>query len=308
MFAARGILVALAFFALTYCLGSALVILLWLAMKRLNPKAAVPAAFLFALRLFPFALSVVVNIVFTLPSFWLMEKSSLDEDAGTFILAVCALLMLGFGLIRVLRAQARTRRAVNHWLLGPNRGNGAALNPMTSAANGAPPLILAGIRRPKVLVCDAAAALLNEDELQAAVRHEHAHMRCRDNLKKVLVASIPFPGMAALEAAWQEAAELEADDAAVSNRREALDLAAALIKLSRSFQQRPMPALATGLVSGASCISARVERLLEWRAQSGRPCTWPWLLLALLSLIAGIASNYHAALVLTHRLTELLVP
>ena len=66
-------------------------------------------------------------------------------------------------------------------------------------------------------------------------------MRSWDNLKKVLISATPFPGMGSIESAWREAAELAADDAAVTNRQEALDLAAALIKLSRSSQQLPKP-------------------------------------------------------------------
>ena len=58
-------------------------------------------------------------------------------------------------------------------------------------------------------------------------------MRSRDNLKKALISATPFPGMSGIESAWREASELAADDAAVANRQNALDLAAALIKLSK---------------------------------------------------------------------------
>ena len=91
-------------------------------------------------------------------------------------------------------------------------------------------------------------------------------MRSWDNLKKVLISATPFPGMSGLESAWREAAELAADDAAVANRQDALNLAAALIKLSRSSKQWSEPALASGLVSGSCSIRLRVGRLLEWRA------------------------------------------
>jgi beta-lactamase regulating signal transducer with metallopeptidase domain len=115
--------------------------------------------------------------------------------------------------------------------------------------------------------------------------------------------------MSSLENAWREAAELAADDAAVTNRQDALDLAAALIKLSRSSKQWSEPALASGLVSGSSSISLRVQRLLEWRTAGRRlQRTWPWTLLVLSIMIVGIASNYGATLALTHRLTEILVP
>lgn len=160
------------------------------------------------------------------------------------------------------------------------------------------------------MVSDTAAAVLSDNELQVAIRHELGHMRSCDNLKKALLNATPFPGMSSLETAWREAAELAADDAAVGNRQDALDLAAALIKLSnRSAQPWAEPALASGLVCGSSSISLRVERLIEWRT-AGRSFqrTWPWTLLVLFTMIAGIASNYGATLVLAHRLTEFLVP
>jgi hypothetical protein len=158
------------------------------------------------------------------------------------------------------------------------------------------------------MVSDMAAIVLSDPEMRVAVRHELGHKRSWDNFKKVLISATPFPGISGIESAWQEAAELAADDAAVANRQDALDLAAALIKLSRSSKQWSEPALASGLVSGSSSIGLRVQRLLEWR-MAGRRLrrTWPWTLL-LFAIIVGIASNYGATLTLTHRLTEILVP
>jgi Zn-dependent protease with chaperone function len=67
--------------------------------------------------------------------------------------------------------------------------------------------------------------------LQTALNHEVAHVSRRDNLKKLLLRFVAFPGMSGLETAWLEATEMAADDAAVSTAGDALDLAAALIKL-----------------------------------------------------------------------------
>jgi Zn-dependent protease with chaperone function len=308
IFAARGLLVSLAFFAMVYCPLSLLTVLAWRGVERVRREPAWRAAnLLFGLRILPFAVSAVVTLLFTFPSFWLMERSSPDEDAATFALAGCSLIILSAGLFRVLRIHARTTRAVVQWQArATSTGNDAH---SLRSSNGAPPLILVGIRRPRVMVSDAAAAVLSDAELQVAVRHEIGHARAWDNLKKVLVSSTPFPGMDRLEQAWQEAAELAADDRAVANRQDALNLAAALIKLSRSSGQAPEPVLATGLVSGASSISLRVGRLLRWRG-SRRPFqfAWPWALLVLLTMVVGISVNYGATLVLTHRLTELLVP
>ncbi|MGA2373258.1 MAG: M56 family metallopeptidase [Candidatus Korobacteraceae bacterium] len=309
IFVARGLAVSLAFFAVVYCSLSCLVALAWCALKRTGLKCAITSArFLFGLRIFSFMASGVVTVFLAFPSFWLMERTSLDEDARTFILAAFGLLIVSAGLFRILRAKARTARAVKQWLLGGSSIGNAAGTPILSAANGAPALILVGIRKPRVMVSDAAATVLSDDELRVAIRHEVGHMRSWDNLKKALINATPFPGMSSLESAWREAAELAADDAAVRNRQDALDLAAALIKLSRSSKPWVEPALASGLVCGASSVSQRVERLLGWRIAVRRfQGTWPWTLF-LLALIAGIGSNYGAMLALTHRLTELLVP
>ena len=311
-FAARGLLVSLAFFAVMYCSLSTLVVLACGVAGRLRTRhIATRADALFGLRMFPVFLSAVITVFFTLPSFWLMERPSLDEDGGTFLLAACALVILGAGVFRVLRDQSRTAHAVKEWLLESWSADGNARKPALGAAFGAPALILVGIRKPQVMVSDAAASMLSEDELQVAIRHELGHRRSWDNLKKVLISATPFPWINSLEKSWREAAELAADNAAVANRQEALDLAAALIKLSRSPKQSPEPALASGLVCGSSSVRLRVERLLDWRAAGHdlrRSWMWPWTLVVLVTMTVAIATHYGATLVLTHRLTELLVP
>jgi len=318
IFAARGLMVSLAFFATVYCPLSLLTLLAWWGTKRVRPAADADSAnLLFGLRVFPFAVSAAVTVFFTFPSFWLMERPALDEDSETFILALCSLCILGAGLYRVLRVHRRTMRAVEQWQGKATNVKSAGSTPTLSAAQGAPPLVLVGICRPSVLISDEATAVLTDGELQVAVRHEISHARSWDNLKKVLVSATPFPGMGRLERAWHEAAELAADDRAVTTRHEALDLASALIKLSRSCQQLPSFVFAAGLVSGSSSINLRVHRLLKWRMAGQRfRHGWSWehpvlltvLLTALLTTIVGIVSHYGAALVLTHRLTELLVP
>ncbi len=310
IFAARGLLVSLAFFATVYCPLSLLVVFVWRGAKHFSHgTSANTANLLFGLRIFPFVVSTVITVCFTVPSFWLLERKSPDEDTGTFILALCSLLILGAGLFRVLKVQSRTTRAVTQWLMGATTVGADGRMPRLRASEGAPPLILVGFWKARVMISDLATAVLTDDELRVAVRHELGHARSWDNLKRAMVSSTPFPGMNGIEHAWQETAELAADEAAVANRQEALDLAAALIKLSRFSQQWPKPLLATGLVSGWCSISFRVRRLLQWRT-AGRHAqrTWSWSLLVLFTIFIGIASNYSATLVLTHRLTELLVP
>ncbi len=310
IFAARGIVVSLAFFVTVYCPLSLLVVFAWRGAKNIAlSTAAKSASLLFGLRIFPFAVSAMVTVFFTFPSFWLLERRSPDEDTATFILALCSLLILGAGLFRLLKVQARTTRAVARWSRGAPTAGADNRLPRLRASEGAPALILAGSWKPRVMISDLATAVLTEDELRVAVRHELAHARSWDNLKKAMVSATPFPGMSGIESAWQESAELAADEAAVANRQEALDLAAALIKLSRSSQQWPRPLLATGLVGGSCSIDSRVRRLLQWRtAGQCSQASGSWSILLLFAIFVGIAGNYGAALVLTHRLTELLVP
>lgn len=258
------------------------------------------------MRIFPLAVSTLVAIFLTLPSFWLMERRSFDEDGTTFVLAAVAALLLVIGTARVLRAKSRTSQAVMNWVKSPgsNQKNIAAM----SAAKGAPALMLVGVCRPRVMVSDLATAVLSDNELQVAIRHELGHRNSWDNLKKLLINATPFPGMSGVEAAWRRAAELAADNAAVKNRQEALDLASALIKLSRSSQEWAEPELASGLICGSSAIGLRVRRLLEWRAADNRfQRIWTWAVFSLV-VVAGLATHYGAMLVLTHRLTELIVP
>ena len=314
-FVARDLLVSLAFFAVVYCSLSTLIALGWraAAARTFAVRSGRVADLLFVLRMFSFVVSAVIAVFFTFPSFWIMERATLDEDAGTFVLAACALIIVGAGVTRVIRDNARTARAVKEWMLGTRSVGSAATNPVLGMANGAPALMLVGIRRPRVMVSDAAARMLTCEELEVAVRHELGHKRSGDNLKKALISATPFPLMNGLEKAWREAAELAADDAAVENRREALDLAAALIKVSRSPKQSQEPALASGLMCTSSSIAVRVERLLEWRSAGHRlQRAFPWsfavFVTALATMTIAVATHYGATLVLTHRLTELLVP
>ncbi len=190
----------------------------------------------------------------------------IDEGMGAMPLAlgICALLLIACGCFRVITAQTRTSRVVARWLEGarPFKVDSSTQTVTFCSRREAPPLTLVGVRKPRVLVSESTVALLSDDELHIALRHELAHMQSRDNLKKLIFRFCPFPGMAKLESAWSQAAELAADDAAVSNLDDAVDLAAALVKLSRLIPVEAAPVCTVGFVTGS--ISARVARLLAW--------------------------------------------
>ncbi len=267
MFALRGVAVSLTFFVLIYCLLSALVAVSWRWLRWLHAAEQSVADLLFLLRVLPLVVSVIVTFAFVVPSFQLLEPRSTNEGVGRMpvALGMAALFLIALGCQRMIAAQTKTSRVVARWIEG-SRPLGKPTEMLAyRSRRESPPLMLVGMRKPRVLVSDSTIEILSEDELQIALRHELAHIRSYDNLKKLLFRFCPFPGMAKLEAAWAHAAELAADDAAVSNMNEAVDLAAALVKLSRLVPVDTAPACTVGFVSGS--LSARVARLLAWDAR-----------------------------------------
>jgi len=309
IFAARGIMVSLAFFSLAYSLFSLLALLAWRGLGWFSRSRPFPANFWFGLRVLPFTFSATIAVFLAFPSFLLMEAHSMDEDVGTFALSVSAALFLGAGLCQVVTAAARTRRVVAECLEGARRLTAADARSALVSPQSLLPLMLIGIRIPKVLISEAARGVLSEEELRATVRHELEHSRSRDNLKKAILSCLPFPGMAGLERTWQEAAELDADRGAVSSREEALDLASALIKLSRRFPPQAAPAFTTGLVSVPGSVATRVERLLAWEEDSDSAHDrWRYAVPLAFAAMVGLAAKLGPVLVLMHSLTEKLVP
>jgi Zn-dependent protease with chaperone function len=312
MFALRGIAISLTFFVLLYCLLSALVATAWRLLRWVQATEQSLAALLFALRVLPLAASVVITLAFVVPSFQLLEPRSIAEGTGAMplTLSVCALLLIAYGCFRVITAQIKTARVVARWQEGAHSLNVDAGVQMVTLRSGreAPPLMLVGVRRPRVLVSEFTVALLSQDELHIALKHELAHMQSLDNLKKLVFRFCFFPGMANLESAWSQAAELAADDAAVSNMDDAVNLASALVKLSRLVPVEAAPVNTAGFVTGS--ISARVARLLAWKeaTKGQRTRVRPWYAIPpVLVALSCVCLTYGPALALTHEVTEWLV-
>ncbi|MGH9642276.1 MAG: hypothetical protein ACRD3Q_07600, partial [Terriglobales bacterium] len=240
------------------------VVVSWRWLRLLHAAEQSMADLLFALRVLPLFASIVITGIFVVPSFQILEPRSADEGMGSMTLAlgIAALLLIGYGSYRVIAAQVRTSRIVARWLEGACPLETGTQTATLRSRRESPPLMLVGMREPRVLVSEAAVAVLADDELRVALKHELAHIRSWDNLKKLVFRFAPFPGLSKLEAAWSQAAELAADDAAVSNVNDALDLAAALVKLSRLVPVESAPACTVGFVTGS--IRARIARLLAW--------------------------------------------
>jgi Zn-dependent protease with chaperone function len=318
MFAARGLAVSFSVFVMVYATLSLAVCLVWRCVWRYSQRHAGrwSANLLFALRMSPLAAAAVITIAVTVPSFLWLEPRGIDEPVGTIplMLSACGAAWGTFGVLNVGMAVRRASRAISLWTRAaqPVQAS-AAFSVLRISRRPVPALVAAGIVRPRILLSDAAESALTAGELQAALHHEVAHVRQHDNLKKLLLRLLAFPGTGGLEAAWVEASEMAADEAAVSTPAEALDLAAALIKLSRLAPAGSTTDLTAALVhthGAASSMNARVERLIGWsERRNQRPRQYsPWYgLAAAAATVVVFSITYNQLLVHVHTATEWLV-
>ncbi len=272
MFALRGVAVAFSVFVIVYCALSVAVCLTWNRFRQRirHHRVRRIADSLFALRMFPLATAAVITAAFTVPSFLLLEPRAIDEPVGgvSLALGVFGALLALVGATNAFVAIFRASRSISSWTTDAHPVATIDSIPILRIHRSVPPMTAAGIVRPKVLLSGVAEFLLSDRELQTALNHEIAHVQRRDNLRKLLFRFVAFPGMRALEASWVEATEMAADDAAVSSHGEALDLAAALIKLARFAPADSSVELTAALVHNpASMMNARVERLISWSDQ-----------------------------------------
>ncbi len=320
MFAARGLAVSFSISVMLYSVLSLAVCAVWRSAwvycRRYPARRC--ADLLFTLRVVPFALATGVTLALAVPSFLLLEPRVSNEPLGALpvALGLCGLAVLLAGLWSAAAALLKASRTVSLWsseahVLGVSPKDLRDSVPVLRVSAPAPPLTAAGILRPSVWLSRAAQNILTERELRSALRHEVVHIRRRDNLRKLILRLVAFPGMTELEIAWREATEIAADDGAVSSASEALDLAAAVIKLSRLAPLKPAAELTTALVhSPAESVNARVERLLAWKEPQRNPAkrySWGYALCAAVAVVVTVAVTYSELLVRVHAATEWLV-
>jgi beta-lactamase regulating signal transducer with metallopeptidase domain len=314
MFALRLVAVTFSVFVLVYCGMSLAVLCTWrrichygdgLPLQRL-------AQLLFFWRLFPLFIAILITAGFAVPSFLLLEPRAIVEPIGSapIVLALFGTVLAALGLGNAALSWRRACSTVSSWTSAAEPVQSVASVPVLRIQRSIPPLTAAGILRSKILLSGSAEFLLNGNELRTALNHEIAHIHRRDNLKKLLLRFVPFLGMRALETAWLEASEMAADDAAICSTADALDLAAALIKLSRLKPAEAAPDLTAALVQGrAAIIHARVERLISWtgEAQPRSSSSATMILSFSIPAIGLFLITYGSLLADVHQATEWLV-
>jgi len=158
-------------------------------------------------------------------------------------------------------------------------------------------------------VSERALEVLEEPEMRAAIEHELAHVRSRDNLKKLFLHTCAFPFLYTIDRAWLQAAEIAADDHAARSEKSAVDLASALLKIARLGYRAKAPDLAMSLVLTGNSLERRVARLLAWepRTRVTAEKVTGAAVFSSFGAVALTAISYSWLLVQMHALTELLI-
>jgi Zn-dependent protease with chaperone function len=272
---------------------------------------------LFILRLLPLALAIFMVLGVCVPSYLWLETEVSGEEVGALCLvaAILACAQFAFSLTRGLRAAARTRRHARVWELAAQVSQlpGVAA-PVWILDTRPPVLALAGVFHSQVVISRPVIQTLTSQQLAAALRHEEAHRRSHDNLKRLCLMLSPtlVPGMNAftpLERAWARFSEWAADDEAVAGSPESsLSLAAALVRVARLGGKLSPPPLTAAFLGDTAELSERVDRLLSPPVPASVPRRNPLAVSCAAALcLAALCLLNPASLASAHRLLENLI-
>jgi hypothetical protein len=226
------------------------------------------ATALFRLRTGPIAFGAIWAFGIVLPTFlWFEPRGTMETVGraltGTAVFGAALLLVI---LWRMLRAWLATRRLTDSWLrrarLVTDLGGGLR----AFAVDEAFPLVaVAGVLRPRLFIAEQVLRQCSLHEVRAMIAHEAAHVRRRDNLKRLLVrVCADLRGRPwLLQEDWHEATE-EAADASALAREPHLraDLAQALVRVARLAVPRDLAASASAFYLGGS-IEPRIRRIMD---------------------------------------------
>lgn len=287
------------------------VVALW---WRVRPVQDVDSVF--ALRMLPVAGGLLLTLGLVAPAFVRFEPPHDGELAGPVlqILAAGGAFVLGAGLARMARAVLRTRQLQRRWLTESSALPAFDGGTPTHLIDVPYPVVaVIGIRRPVLVISQRVTGGCSADEVELITAHEHAHLRARDNLKRLLIDSCPdvlrwTSTGRAIAAVWAASAEDAADDAATEgDRRARIALASVLLRVARmAVAGAPAPQMVSSLI-GVAGVERRVRRLAGAMPSPRAPrLTLRVGVSAAVAAILGAAQN-DELLAVTHRAAELIV-
>jgi Zn-dependent protease with chaperone function len=273
-----GICLALSALLAFNALASALAALVWRAVapRVAGRPAAVRARLLFALRVSPPALASALVFALLLPAYFLHEPTNTKGEVGAKLLLLAAVSAGGVLLAgwRVAGTWLATRRLLRDWMrhAEPLAAEAAGV-PAYRISHRFPVIAVIGVLRPRLFVASQIFDALTPGELSSALAHERGHVVARDNMKRAVLQAgqdallLLAPLGRSLRREWQSESELAADEfAAGGGPAAALDLASAIVKISRLIPAGATPTLPAGahlLGEGEDGLSRRVRALLR---------------------------------------------
>lgn len=323
MYEMLGICLALAALLAVNAVASALVALIWRALRGRASlmRADVRARLLFTLRILPSALATAFVFALVVPAYILLEPPHTDEVVGIKLLLFASASAAGvlLALWRVARTWRATREFEREWM---SRAEPVSVEGMQAPAykirHRFPVIAVVGVLRPRLFIASQIFDELTPEELSAALAHERGHVEARDNLKRALLrasedALLVAPLGRALARTWRKDSEMAADEFAASESPgSALNLASAIVKISRMIPAGARPTLPAGahlLGEDDDGLSKRVRYLLKLasagvfaRARRRPMLAWTFRL----SLVAGflLAVTQTNVLAVTHTAIE----
>jgi len=269
------------FFLVHLALGLAITLVTPAAIRiaeRMRPRRA--ASVVLALRMAPLGFGALLVVGLCVPSYLQLEPDTAAEPVGFECLAAALLgaAIWTISVARAMRATLKSLRYVRQCERAASKTRVAGEHAPVWVVDGMAPLVaLLGLVRPRLVISRPVLRALSSEQLAAALRHERAHQKSRDNLKRLAVLLspdlVPFAGgFRALERAWARFAEWAADDRAVAgDPRLSLSLAAALVRVARISAGTPSSCLVSTLLANGGDLSARVDRLLLAASQCAQP-------------------------------------
>lgn len=275
MYILLGITLAFSALLVLNALASLLSSLVWRALSGAATRwtASTRAHMIFMLRVVPAAAAIVAVLALMLPAYILYEPRASAEEVNLKIalLSLLSALSTTLALWRWHRVRQVTRRLTDDWLRQstPIRVAGVSV-PSYRVRHAFPVVALVGTFRPRLFIAEQVLASLSDEEMRSVVAHELGHLSARDNIKRTLLRGcrdlLMFaPFGRALDRAWAESAEQAADEfAARTDDASAIDLASALVKISRMVSPGTSPAMPAGaflLEEQLGGVAERVVRL-----------------------------------------------
>ena len=276
MYYLLGISITLAFLLIVNMTVAVAASIIWRTISPLveNVSVGTRAKIIFGLRTLPIVAALIFVLAFIVPAYLLHEPENSGEVVSAKLALIALLCAIGviIAFLRVLQTWISTRRLMRNWLDSSTQIqiDGVDL-PIHRIAHQFPVLAVVGVFRPRIFVAENVLATLGDHELRVAIAHELGHLHGRDNLKRTFLRICRdlaiLPVGKRLDLAWAQNAEAVADEFAVNDSGgNALDLASALVKITRIVPAGYTPSLPVGayiVTDREGDIASRVRRLLK---------------------------------------------